>query len=147
MQESDQYVPSIVTDDEIFRLKAKRDWDNSINTAYEIGYELGVAETVIERLSKNKVESNPKLLCIVLDSLFSLNVTTEKIAKHTGLPENLIDDACEMNYNYKHSTSSNIFGHTNRMEEKELQEYEDILKHYRDLRNSLYTAENKGRAQ
>ena len=101
MQESDQYVPSIVTDDEIFRLKAKRDWDNSINTAYEIGYELGVAETVIERLSKNKVESNPKLLCIVLDSLFSLNVTTAKIAKHTGLPENLIDDACEMNYNYK----------------------------------------------
>ena len=30
--------------------------------------------------------------------IFSLNVTTEKIAKHTGLPENLIDDACEMNY-------------------------------------------------
>ena len=76
-----------------------------------------------------------------------MNVTTEKIAKHTGLPENLIDDACEMNYNYKHSTSSNIFGHSNRMEEKELQEYEDILKHYRDLRNSLYTAEEKGLAQ
>lgn len=75
-----------------------------------------------------------------------MNVTTEKIAKHTGLPENLIDDACEMNYNYKHSTSSNIFGHSNRMEEKELQEYEDILKHYRDLRNSLYTAEEKGLA-
>ena len=72
-----------------------------------------------------------------------MNVTTEKIAKHTGLPENLIDDACEMKYNYKHSTSSNIFGHSNRMEEKELQEYEDILKHYRDLRNSLYTAEEK----
>ena len=72
-----------------------------------------------------------------------MNVTTEKIAKHTGLPENLIDDACEMNYNYKHSTSSNIFGHSNRLEEKELQEYEDILKHYRDLRNSLYTAEEK----
>lgn len=72
-----------------------------------------------------------------------MNVTTEKIAKHTGLPENIIDDACEMNYNYKHSTSSNIFGHSNRMEEKELQEYEDILKHYRDLRNSLYTAEEK----
>lgn len=33
------------------------------------------------------------------------------------------------------------------MEEKELQEYEDILKHYRDLRNSLYTAEEKGHAQ
>lgn len=62
------------------------------------------------------------------------------------MPENLIDDACEMNYNYKHSTSSNIFGHSNRMEEKELQEYEDILKHYRDLR-SLYTAEEKGHAQ
>ena len=46
---------------------------------------------MIERLSKNKVESNPKLLCIVLDSLFSLNVTTAKIAKHTGLPENLIE--------------------------------------------------------
>lgn len=76
-----------------------------------------------------------------------MNVTTEKIAKHTGLPENLIDDACEMNYKYKHSTSSNIFGHSNRMEEKELQEYEDILKHYRDLRNSLYTAEEKGHAQ
>ena len=76
-----------------------------------------------------------------------MNVTTEKIAKHTGLPENLIDDACEMNYNYKHSTSSNIFGHSNRMEEKELQEYEDILKHYRDLKNSLDTAEEKGRAQ
>ena len=29
------------------------------------------------------------------------------------------------------------------MEEKELQEYEDILKHYRDLRNILYTAEEK----
>ena len=52
-----------------------------------------------------------------------------------------------MNYNYKHSSSSNIFGHSNRMEEKELQEYEDILKHYRDLRNSLYTAEEKGLAQ
>lgn len=76
-----------------------------------------------------------------------MNVTKEKIAKHTGLPENLIDDACEMNYKYKHSTSSNIFGHSNRMEEKELQEYEDILKHYRDLRNSLYTAEEKGHAQ
>lgn len=76
-----------------------------------------------------------------------MNVTTEKIAKHTGLPENIIDDACEMNYNYKHSTSSNIFGHSNRMEEKELQEYEDILKHYRDLRNSFYTAEEKGLAQ
>lgn len=33
------------------------------------------------------------------------------------------------------------------MEEKELQEYEDILKHYRDLRNSLYTAEEKCHAQ
>ena len=76
-----------------------------------------------------------------------MNVTTEKIAKHTGLPENLIDDACEMNYKYKHSTSSNIFGHSNRMEEKELQEYEDILKHYRDLRNNLYTADEKGHAQ
>lgn len=76
-----------------------------------------------------------------------MNVTKEKISKHTGLPENLIDDAYEMNYNYKHSTSSNIFGHSNRMEEKELQEYEDILKHYRDLRNSLYTAEEKGHAQ
>ena len=62
MQESGEYISSIVSDEEVFRLKAKRDWDNCINTAYEIGYELGVAESVIERLTKHQVELNPKLL-------------------------------------------------------------------------------------
>ena len=33
MQESDQYISSIDADEEVFRLKAKRDWDNCINTA------------------------------------------------------------------------------------------------------------------
>ena len=108
MQESNQYVSSIVSDEEVFRLKAKRDWDNSINTAYEIGYELGIAKSVIERLTIHKVELNPKLLSILLDALFSLNVTTEKIAKHTGLPENLIDDAREMRYNDMHAPDRNI---------------------------------------
>ena len=108
MQESDEYISSIVADEEVFRLKAKRDWDNCINTAYEIGYELGVAESVIERLTKHQVELNPKLLSILLDALFSLNVTTEKIAKHTGLPENLIDDAREMRYNDMHAPDRNI---------------------------------------
>ncbi|MGM9777974.1 MAG: hypothetical protein ACI3ZD_06525 [Prevotella sp.] len=98
MQESNQYISSIVSDEEVFRLKAKRDWDNSINTAYEIGYELGIAKSVIERLTIHKVELNPKLLIIVLDRLFSLNVTTEKIVKHTGLPADLIDDLREMRY-------------------------------------------------
>ena len=37
MPESDQYISSIVSDEEVFRLKAKRDWDNCINTAEEKG--------------------------------------------------------------------------------------------------------------
>ena len=37
MQESDQYISSIDADEEVFRLKAKRDWDNCINTAEEKG--------------------------------------------------------------------------------------------------------------
>ena len=110
MQESDEYISSIVADEEVFRLKAKRDWDNCINTAYEIGYELGVAETVIERLTKHKVELNPKLLSILLDALFSLNVNTEKIAKHTGLPDNLIDDAREIRYNDMYASGRNYRG-------------------------------------
>ena len=52
MQESDQYVPSIVTDDEIFRLKAKRDWDNSINTDIS----LSDNNNVLEEVKKNVVE-------------------------------------------------------------------------------------------
>ena len=108
MQESGEYISSIVSDEEVFRLKAKRDWDNCINTAYKIGYELGAAESIIERLTKHQVELNPKLLSIVFDSLFSLNVTTEEIAEHTGLPENLIDDAREMRYNDMHATDRNI---------------------------------------
>ena len=37
MQESDQYISSIDADEEVFRLKAKRDWDNCINTARREG--------------------------------------------------------------------------------------------------------------
>ena len=145
MQESNQYVSSIVSDDEVFRLKAKRDWDNSINTAYEIGYELGIAKSVIERLTIHKVELNPKLLIIVLDRLFSLNVTTEKIAKHTGIPADLVDDLREMRYNEIYVPLRNTYGDTNKIEENKLREYEDSLKAYRDIKNSLDTAEREGR--
>ena len=144
MQESNQYISSIVSDEEVFRLKAKRDWDNSINTAYEIGYELGIAKSVIERLTIHKVELNPKLLIIVLDRLFLLNVTTEKIAKHTGIPADLVDDLREMRYNEMYAPLRNTYGDTNKIEENKLREYEDSLKAYRDLKNSLDTAEEKG---
>ena len=116
MQESNQYVSSIVSDEEVFRLKAKRDWDNSINTASEIGYELGIAKSVIERLTIHKVELNPKLLIIVLDKLFSLNVTTEKIAKHTGIPADLVDDLRAMRYNEIYVPLRNTYGDTNKIE-------------------------------
>ena len=144
MQESNQYVSSIVSDEEVFRLKAKRDWDNSINTAYEIGYELGIAKSVIERLTIHKVELNPKLLIIVLDRLFSLNVTTEKIAKHTGIPADLVDDLREMRYNEIYVPLRNTYGDTNKIEENKLREYEDSLKAYRDIKNSLDTAKREG---
>ena len=145
MHESNQYVSSIVSDEEVFRLKAKRDWDNSINTAYEIGYELGIAKSVIERLTIHKVELNPKLLIIVLDRLFSLNVTTEKIAKHTGIPADLVDDLREMRYNEIYVPLRNTYGDTNKIEENKLREYEDSLKAYRDIKNSLDTAKREGR--
>ena len=144
MQESNQYISSIVSDEDVFRLKAKRDWDNSINTAYEIGYELGIAKSVIERLTKHKVELNPKLLIIVLDRLFSLNVTTEKIAKHTGIPADLIDELREMRYNEMYAPLRNTYGDTNKIEENKLREYEDSLKAYRDIKNSLDTARREG---
>ena len=147
MHESNQYVSSIVSDEEVFRLKAKRDWDNSINTAYEIGYELGIAKSVIERLTIHKVELNPKLLIIVLDRLFSLNVTTEKIAKHTGIPADLVDDLREMRYNEIYVPLRNTYGDTNKIEENKLREYEDSLKAYRDIKNSLDTAKMEGRAE
>ena len=147
MQESNQYVSSIVSDEEVFRLKAKRDWDNSINTAYEIGYELGIAKSVIERLTIHKVELNPKLLIIVLDKLFSLNVTTEKIAKHTGIPADLVDDLREMRYNEIYVPLRNTYGDTNKIEENKLRKYEDSLKAYRDIKNSLDTAKMEGRAE
>ena len=147
MHESNQYVSSIVSDEEVFRLKAKRDWDNSINTAYEIGYELGIAKSVIERLTIHKVELNPKLLIIVLDRLFSLNVTTEKIAKHTGIPADLVDDLREMRYNEIYVPLRNTYGDTNKIEENKLREYEDSLKAYRDIKNSLDTAKREGVAE
>ena len=33
MQESDEYISSIVSDEDVFRIKVKSDWDNCINTA------------------------------------------------------------------------------------------------------------------
>ena len=144
MQESNQYVSSIVSDEEVFRLKAKRVWFVTMKTAYEIGYELGIAKSVIERLTIHKVELNPKLLIIVLDRLFSLNVTTEKIAKHTGIPADLVDDLREMRYNEIYVPLRNTYGDTNKIEENKLREYEDSLKAYRDIKNRLDTAKREG---
>ena len=106
---------------------------------------MGIAKYVIERLTIHKVELNPKLLIIVLDRLFSLNVTTEKIAKHTGIPADLVDDLREMRYNEIYVPLRNTYGDTNKIEENKLREYEDSLKAYRDIKNSLDTAKREGR--
>ena len=108
---------------------------------------MGIAKSVIERLTIHKVELNPKLLIIVLDRLFSLNVTTEKIAKHTGIPADLVDDLREMRYNEIYVPLRNTYGDTNKIEENKLREYEDSLKAYRDIKNSLDTAKMEGRAE
>ena len=52
MQESDQYISSIDADEEVFRLKAKRDWDNCINTAIMEG--AAKAKSSIARKMKSK---------------------------------------------------------------------------------------------
>ena len=76
-----------------------------------------------------------------------MNVTTEKIAKHTGIPADLVDDLREMRYNEIYVPLRNTYGDTNKIEENKLREYEDSLKAYRDIKNSLDTAKMEGRAE
>ena len=67
MQESDQYISSIDADEEVFRLKAKRDWDNWINTA------------IMEGAAKAKVS--------IARNLKSMGMSISDISKATGLQE------------------------------------------------------------
>ena len=67
MQESDQYISSIDADEEVFRLKAKRDWDNCINTA------------IMEGAAKAKVS--------IARNLKSMGMSISDISKVTGLQE------------------------------------------------------------
>ena len=70
MQESDQYISSIVSDEEVFRLKAKRDWDNCINTA------------IMEGAAKAKVA--------IARNMKSMGLTIAFISEMTGLSEDEI---------------------------------------------------------
>lgn len=70
MQESNQYVSSIVSDEEVFRLKAKRDWDNCINTA------------IMEGAAKAKVS--------IARNMKSMGLTIAFISEMTGLSEDEI---------------------------------------------------------
>ena len=67
MQESDQYISSIVSDEEVFRLKARRDWDNCINTA------------IMEGAAKAKIS--------IARNLKSRGMSISDISKVTGLQE------------------------------------------------------------
>ena len=67
MQESDQYISSIDADEEVFRLKAKRDWDNCINTA------------IMEAAAKAKIS--------IARNLKSMGMSISDISKVTGLQE------------------------------------------------------------
>ena len=67
MQESDQYISSIDADEEVFRLKAKRDWDNCINTA------------IMEGAAKAKIS--------IARNLKSKGMSISDISKVTGLQE------------------------------------------------------------
>ena len=67
MQESDQYISSIDADEEVFRLKAKRDWDNCINTA------------IMEGAAKAKVS--------IARNLKSMGMSISDISRATGLQE------------------------------------------------------------
>ena len=75
MPESDQYISSIVADEEVFRLKAKRDWDNCINTAEEKGRNEGRAEEKLDIARKMK----------------SKGFTASEISEMTGLSEDEIN--------------------------------------------------------
>lgn len=70
MQESDQYISSIDADEEVFRLKAKRDWDNCINTA------------IMEGAAKAKISIARKMK--------SKGFTADDILEMTGLSEDEI---------------------------------------------------------
>ena len=67
MQESDQYISSIDADEEVFRLKAKCDWDNCINTA------------IMEVAAKAKVS--------IARNLKSMGMSISDVSKATGLQE------------------------------------------------------------
>ena len=67
MQESEQYISSIDADEEVFRLKAKRDWDNCINTA------------IMEGAAKAKIS--------IARNLKSMGMSISDISKVTGLQE------------------------------------------------------------
>ena len=70
MQESDQYISSIDADEEVFRLKAKRGWDNCINTA------------IMEGAAKAKVS--------IARNMKSMGLTIAFISEMTGLSEDEI---------------------------------------------------------
>ena len=70
MQESDQYISSIDADEEVFRLKAKRDWDYCINTA------------IMEGAAKAKVS--------IARNMKSMGLTIAFISEMTGLSEDEI---------------------------------------------------------
>ena len=70
MQESDQYISSIDADEEVFRLKAKRDLDNCINTA------------IMEGAAKAKVS--------IARNMKSMGLTIAFISEMTGLSEDEI---------------------------------------------------------
>ena len=79
MPESDQYISSIVADEEVFRLKAKRDWDNCINTAEEKGRNEGREEGRAEE----KLDIARKMK--------SKGFTASEISEMTGLSEDEIN--------------------------------------------------------
>ena len=70
MQESDQYISSIDADEKVFRLKAKRDWDNCINTA------------IMEGAAKAKIS--------IARNMKSMGLTIAFISEMTGLSEDEI---------------------------------------------------------
>ena len=71
MPESDQYISSIVSDEEVFRLKAKRDWDNCINTA--------------------RMEGAAKAKISIARNMKSKGFTASDISEMTGLSEHEIN--------------------------------------------------------
>ena len=52
-----------------------------------------------------------------------------------------------MRYNEMYAPLRNTYGDSNKIEENKLREYEDSLKAYRDIKNSLDTAKREGVAE